>query len=564
MSMPIKNFVSDIPELLARWHPTLNGDEPNTVGSGSKTKRYWRCPKDDLHFFLASPNTLSRKKGYGCPVCAGHTIIPGVNDFAATHPELAEEWDSETNGISPTKFSRGWRKKGVWICSNFPRHRFESSPHSRAQQNVPCPWCSDRLIEPGFNDLATKFPEIAKFWDFEANDGTPDEVHPGSAQVYQWLCPANPRHRYTRSPSDFTKRGRLGCSICSGKQCQTGENDCATTHPEVAKEFISSKTGNTPETVTHGSKEIALWQCPDVPHHKFEATFNAKTRERNPQRCPFCGFKQLDSGFNDLETKFPDLVGTFDLAANHPIRPREVIAGGTKKWFWKCPKDGHQWLATLSERSSRGCGACAGKVVIVGVNDLATKNPKLAAEWHPTFNGDLKPSDVTWSAGRMVVWQCSTSADHVWHALVSNRSTNNGCPFCASPAFKRDKPAIFYYLEEKTLRASKIGVTNVGTKASRLKGWERAGWQIIRTLEDDKGFRIWMLEKQMKRWLRLEKGVASYLGQYEMSQMSGATETFEIGAVSRQELWREVSRRWEPISKMDYQDYLNQVRRYED
>jgi hypothetical protein len=561
--VPIADFVSDIPELLARWHPTLNEVEPNTVGSGSKTRRYWTCPKDKRHFFLAAPNTMSRKQGYGCSVCAGHTIIPGVNDFATTHPELAKEWDSETNGITPHEFSSGRKIMGVWICSNFSRHKFESTPHSRARQNVPCPWCSNRLIEPGFNDLATRFPEIARLWDFESNGISPSEVHPGSAQRYQWLCPANPRHRYTRSPAEFTARGRLGCGICSGKQCQTGENDCATTHPAVAREFISSTTGATPQTVTHGSGEIGLWQCQAVQDHKYEAKFSAKTRTRNPQSCPFCGFKRLDSGFNDLETRFPDLLETFDLEANHPIGPREVIAGGTKMWFWKCPKDGHQWSATVSERNSRGCAACAGKVVVRGVNDLATKNPRLAAEWHPTFNGDLKPTDVTFSAGRMVVWQCSTSADHVWHALVSNRSTATGCPFCASPSFKREKPAIFYYLEEQSLGASKIGITNVGTKASRLKGWERAGWQVVRSLEDDQGFRIWVLEKQMKRWLRLDKQIPSYLGQSEMSQMSGATETFEIGAVSLDELWDEVSRRWEKISKMDYQDYLNQVRRYE-
>ena len=37
--------------------------------------------------------------------------------------------------------------------------------------------------------------------------------------------------------------------------------------------------------------------------------------------------------------------------------------------------------------------------LIRGVNDLATTHPKLAVEWHPTKNGELKPSDVSAGSG---------------------------------------------------------------------------------------------------------------------------------------------------------------------
>lgn len=33
---------------------------------------------------------------------------------------------------------------------------------------------------------------------------------------------------------------------------------------------------------------------------------------------------------------------------------------------------------------------------------LATVNPKLAAEWHPTKNGDLSPDQVTAGSGKKV------------------------------------------------------------------------------------------------------------------------------------------------------------------
>ena len=44
--------------------------------------------------------------------------------------------------------------------------------------------------------------------------------------------------------------------------------------------------------------------------------------------------------------------------------------------------------------------------LIKGENDLATLNPVLAKEWHPTENGNLKPEDVTPGSGKEVWWLC--------------------------------------------------------------------------------------------------------------------------------------------------------------
>lgn len=42
-----------------------------------------------------------------------------------------------------------------------------------------------------------------------------------------------------------------------------------------------------------------------------------------------------------------------------------------------------------------GCPYLNGQAVWEGFNDLATMNPDIAAQWHPTKNGDLKPTDIT-------------------------------------------------------------------------------------------------------------------------------------------------------------------------
>lgn len=79
----------------------------------------------------------------------------------------------------------------------------------------------------------------------------------------------------------------------------------------------------------------------------------------------------------------------------------------------------------------RGCPVCAGRSVLPGFNDLRTKQPQLAEQWHPTLNGSLTPEMVTTGSHKKVWWQCSVG--HVWKAVVYSRAgkAQSGCPVCA-------------------------------------------------------------------------------------------------------------------------------------
>lgn len=100
-----------------------------------------------------------------------------------------------------------------------------------------------------------------------------------------------------------------------------------------------------------------------------------------------------------------------------------------KKVWWTCDK-GHEWKAPVSNRNNgRGCPYCSGRFAIPGETDLATANPKLATEWHPTKNGALTPKTVAANSDKKVWWlgKCS----HEWEARIGDRSRGNGCPICA-------------------------------------------------------------------------------------------------------------------------------------
>lgn len=103
-----------------------------------------------------------------------------------------------------------------------------------------------------------------------------------------------------------------------------------------------------------------------------------------------------------------------------------------KKLKWQClkPNCGEIFEASWNKiLHNRGCGVCHGFQVGLS-NCLATRNPQLASEWHPTKNGDLTPYDVTYGSDKEVWWQCEKG--HEWKAIITNRNHfNQNCPYCA-------------------------------------------------------------------------------------------------------------------------------------
>lgn len=169
--------LSNNPNLIDEWAEDLNGIsiKDYTLGN-SKTVR-WRCKKDSRH---TSNDTIShRRAGRGCPYCSNRRIMVGVNDLAATHPNLALEWE-DSNEIKPTEVTYGSKTMIKWICPK--GHHYKAIVSSRAT-GTGCSICAGKAVLKGYNDLATTHPEFAKEWNYEKNgDLTPDKITYGSTK----------------------------------------------------------------------------------------------------------------------------------------------------------------------------------------------------------------------------------------------------------------------------------------------------------------------------------------------------------------------------------------------
>ena len=100
----------------------------------------------------------------------------------------------------------------------------------------------------------------------------------------------------------------------------------------------------------------------------------------------------------------------------------------------KCPK-GHEWDKTVSNiKKEIKCPFCYGRKVLAGFNDLATTHPEIAQEWHPTKNGNLKPTDIKAGCNKNVWWKCIKCGNE-WQAVVAIRA--NGYKKCSKCYLKK-------------------------------------------------------------------------------------------------------------------------------
>ncbi len=128
------------PELAKEWHPTKNGNmKPEDITVGRFDPVWWLCPICGYEW-QASPN--NRKKGVGCPHCAGRVPFPGIDDLETVSPELAKQWDYEKNEKKPSEYLPKSGKKVNWVCPDCG-NRYSMTIRERSNGHG-CPKCKGK------------------------------------------------------------------------------------------------------------------------------------------------------------------------------------------------------------------------------------------------------------------------------------------------------------------------------------------------------------------------------------------------------------------------------------
>ncbi len=356
---------------------------------------------------------------------AGRHMGQSLYDFCRRYQkqQLLDEWDPARNlPLTPQTVSYGSHARVWWRCKN--RHSWTAAVYARSA-GAGCPYCAGRKVMAGYNDLASMYPTLARQWDQEKNlPLVPVDVSAGSQRPVWWRCEKG--HSWRAAVR--SRVAGCGCPVCARRRLAPGENDLASTYPALAKQWDAEKNGAlTPRDVMPGTEKKVWWRCQNG--HSWRASVSTRTYAGSG--CPYCMGKLVLPGFNDLASQRPELAAQWDAEKNGALTPEQVTPTSNRKAWWRCER-GHSFQAVIASRTNgSGCPYCTGKKVLAGFNDLASLEPKISAEWHPTLNGALTPQMVTTGSRKKVWWECAYG--HVWKAAIYPRTGRQkcGCPVCA-------------------------------------------------------------------------------------------------------------------------------------
>lgn len=179
------------PEIYNQLHQVMNAREnidSTKLSSFTHTKLWWKCNKDGSHYWLDSVG--HRAGSRGCAMCAGKYVVHGVNDISIKNPILYSEIHPTKNLDLDTKRISVNSNKSIWWICRF-KHEWQAPPYARNNGNG-CPYCGNKKILVGFNDLLTTNPLLAAEWNFLRNKKLrPDQFSAGSSIKVWWICKDN-------------------------------------------------------------------------------------------------------------------------------------------------------------------------------------------------------------------------------------------------------------------------------------------------------------------------------------------------------------------------------------
>ena len=471
------NDLESVNPMLAReWNYAKNtGLAPNDVLPNSNKKVWWKCLKGHEWQALIS----NRNKGTSCPYCAGQKVIKGYNDLGIVNPKLAQEWNYEKNGVlKPEDFTESSGKRVWWKCNK--GHEWQARIADRTVGHG-CPYCSNRYIIKGENDLQTANPTLASEWNYEKNENLkPENFTANSGKKVWWKC----RKGHEWQATIVSRNRGNGCPICSSEQ--------RTSFPEYAIVYYLSKYGL---EVMHSYKEQGYELDIYIPAKRIAIEYDGyvwhknKTKQdleknykcakdgiklyrireglpplngssidyvvqRNQEDLPEIleevlseivttnvdvdidrdsiaieNLREYNEKVSSLLYSSPEIADEWNCEKNGKLKLEHFTANSHKKVWWKCSQ-GHEWQSAIANRTrGNGCPYCSGQKVLMGYNDLQTVNPTLAKEWNYEKNGELTPSDITPNSSKIVWWKCQKG--HEWQATIANRNKGNGCPYCS-------------------------------------------------------------------------------------------------------------------------------------
>ena len=341
---PLKgyNTISDIhPELTSYWSSKNTQKIDEITLSEAKNKKYiWLCDCCNLEFneklsivLDKFSNINNRELKKICPYC-NKKIPKPEESLGYKKPFLKSEWLENINGDIYNVFSNS-NDIIEWICRKCHRN-FKAKISNRAEDDKCCPYCSNRILIKGINDLATTHPHLIKEWS-NLNDRQLSCLTNKSSYKAWWKCSVcSNTYQQVVSSKLISK---TSCPYCRKTKVLKGFNDLATTHPWLIKEWSTlNDRDRDSSSIMCNSNYRAWWKCAECSKEYRQSV--KKKILMNKSCCPYCRNNKVLKGLNDLATTHEYLLNEWDYLNNILLaKPTEIDEKSNKIVWWICKDD---------------------------------------------------------------------------------------------------------------------------------------------------------------------------------------------------------------------------------
>lgn len=329
-----------------------------------------------------------------------------------SHGELLAEWDYERNDVDPRVTPMSKYVKVWWLCQS--GHSYDATISHRIE-GTGCPYCANKRVLKGFNDLESNHPELMGEWDYNANDILPSEVVSGSSKKVHWVC-SKCGHKWSTPVNRRTVQGR-GCPKCGIRSAAKKQSESRTKTPEQFKS----------EAELRNDKVIVI------------GTYvNAKTRVE--VQCRQCGKKYMafpgnilnGSGCSECMAMGSRYTEGEVRAKIREVDPTITMVGKYEtvntKTLFHCGICGNEWSAVPISiyANGSGCPKCA-------VGKISKKNTKSHEQFVAEMsdkNPNIEVIGRYINTNNHVRVRCRTCG-YEWDGHPTHMLGGTGCPKCA-------------------------------------------------------------------------------------------------------------------------------------
>ena len=243
------------------------------------------------HEFTKKPSSISSYKNYDCPICQK---IAAFEKFKASilgaHENIKSLWDEEKNYDYYVTQNNSFDNWYQFFGKCNAGHEDFFDVRAIARNGGTCPYCAERKVDVGVNDLKTLRPDLEAKWS-DKNDRQMEEFFTDSSYPAGWHCDECGGH-FTRTIREMCEDD--SCPYCTNKKVLPGYNDVTTKFPVLADEAYdigNYMIGTKLNECNENSKKWSYNKCPDCGEvYRMRICDRAEKAERGHRECPNCNY----------------------------------------------------------------------------------------------------------------------------------------------------------------------------------------------------------------------------------------------------------------------------------